>query len=299
MSTSYDLSKIRAAMSTQKTATSKGQFQKNAPLKYFKPTIGTHDIRFLPYMSSEGHPIQEVHYYEKISPDGKRLVAPFFFGLPDPIRDIFEEKRKEKDGWAIAKTMKAKDRYYAVIIDRAHEEEGPMLWEFSKDVQQAFYTIMLSKDYAEDNILDPDTGYDFELNVTQVIENGKARTFNGSPVKKLALSIRRRPSPLSPDKAKAEKWVQDIPKLEEMFKRQASSKTPEELIEMLENFVAKLEMEAEKNLADQAEPVEASAAPTSKTPTPRAAPAAKKKEVEVLSDTDEDDEVLDKAFSDI
>ena len=286
----YSLEKIRAALLKQTNSSSKDKTQ-YTKIKYYKPQIGSHDIRFLPYQTSDGHPVQEVHYYEKISPDGKRIVAPYHFGMPDPIRDIYNDRRKEKDGWVIAKHLKAKKRFYAIIIDRNAESEGPQVWEFGEDLRDALYTKMLSKDYADENLFDPIGGYDFELNVTQAMDqNGKPKTFNGSPVKKMLLEVRRKPSVLHKDQETRDKWIGEMPKLEEMFKKQAS-KEPESYIEMLENFILKLEEEAENTTTKK----DAGSVSTAKNAEIGPPPAKKTATVESSAEED-DDEMLDKAF---
>lgn len=235
-----NMERIRNALNKQAAAGGKTQFKQN---KYFKPGIGRYDIRILPYLSAEGEPVQDVLYYEKLTEDGKRLVAPQTFGLPDPVRDLYDEKRREKGGWAVAKFMKPKKRFYALLIDRKDEAAGPQIWEFSEELRDAVYTSILSPDYQDEDIFDPDKGYDWELTVTQTFDGDKPKTFNGNIVKKYNLSVRKRPSLLHKDKAIAKKWLEDMPKLSEMFTRMC--KTPEELIEILENFVARLETQGE------------------------------------------------------
>jgi len=235
---SYNLDAIKAALSkNDKTSTTKGTQQKNV---YWKPTLGEHDIRFLPIQNSSNEPFQTVAYYnEPLS--SQRMVAPYSFGLPDPIKEQFEELRNSKkhpDGWTIAKNLRAKERYYAVIMVRGEEDKGPQIWEFSKETRDQVYGILTHKDNIDEDMLSPDVGYDFTCSVTQVIENGKPRLFKGSPVKQINLQARKKPSPLSKDKAQAKKWLDAVPNLEEMFKRQC--KAPEELVEVLEQFVSNL-----------------------------------------------------------
>lgn len=236
---SYNLDAIKAALTkNDKTSTStKGTTQKQV---YWKPTLGEHDIRFLPIQNSSNEPFQTVAYYNEPL-TSQRLVAPYSFGLPDPIKEQYEELRNSKkhpDGWTIAKNLRAKERFYAVIIVRGEEEKGPQVWEFSKETRDQVYGILTHKDNIDEDMLSPDVGYDFTCAVTQVIEGGKPRLFKGSPVKQINLQARKKPSPLSKDKAQAKKWLDTVPNLEEMFKRQC--KAPEELVEVLEQFVANL-----------------------------------------------------------
>lgn len=236
---SYSLDAIKAALSkNDKTSTStKGAAQKQV---YWKPTIGEHDIRFLPIVNSTNEPFQMVSYYNEPL-TSQRLIAPYAFGMPDPIKEQFDELRNSKkhpDGWTIAKHLRAKERYYAVIMVRGEEDKGPQVWEFSKETRDQIYGILAHKDNIDEDMLSPEVGYDFTCSVTQVIEGGKPRLFKGSPVKQVNLQARKKPSPLSKDKAQTKKWLDAVPNLEEQFKRLC--KSPEELVEVLENFVATL-----------------------------------------------------------
>ncbi len=234
---SYNLDAIKAALTKNDKTASKGAGQKNA---YWKPTIGEHDVRFLPIQNSANEPFQSVAYYNEPL-TSQRLVAPYSFGMPDPIKEQFEELRNSKKhpgGWEIAKNLRAKDRFYAVIIVRGEEDKGPQIWEFSKETRDQVYGILTHKDNIDEDMLSPEVGYDFTCSVTPIIEGGKPRLFKGSPVKQVNLQARKKPSPLSKDKALAKKWLEATPNLEEMFKRQC--KSAEELHEVLENFVATL-----------------------------------------------------------
>jgi hypothetical protein len=236
---SYNLDAIKAALSkNDKTSTgTKGTTQKQV---YWKPTLGEHDLRFLPIQNSSNEPFQTVSYYGDPLTQ-MRMVAPYSFGLPDPIKEQFEELRNSKkhpDGWSIAKHLRAKERFYAVILVRGEEDKGPQIWEFSKETRDQVYGILTHKDNIDEDMLSPDVGYDFTCSVTQVIEGGKPRLYKGSPVKQINLQARKKPSPLSKDKAQTKKWLDAVPNLEEMFKRQC--KSPEELVEVLEQFVANL-----------------------------------------------------------
>lgn len=236
---SYNLDAIKAALTkNDKTSTgTKGAAQKQV---YWKPTLGEHDIRFLPIVNSSNEPFQTVAYYGEPLTES-RLVAPYVFGQPDPIKEQFEElrnSRKHPDGWSIAKHLRAKERFYGIILVRGEEDKGPQVWEFSKETRDQVYGILTHKDNIDEDMLSPDVGYDFTCAVTQVIEGGKPRLFKGSPVKQINLQARKKPSPLSKDKAQAKKWLEAVPNLEEMFKRQC--KAPEELVEVLEQFVANL-----------------------------------------------------------
>lgn len=218
----------------------------NGPkLTYWKPMLGQngapgeYEIRFLPYASADGKhcPFQEVSYYEKLGE--RRLVAPMSFDLPDPVKDVFEEQRKTKTGWAIAKNLQPRPRFYAVIIVRGEEDKGPQVWEFAKEFRDQIFGILTHKDNLDEDMFSPETGYDFTLKVAQAVDpQGKPRSFNGNAVKTLTLTPRKKPSKLAPKAADAEKWLAAMPKLDEFFRKQV--KQPEELHEAMEALVASL-----------------------------------------------------------
>ena len=232
---SYNLDSIKAALTKgDKTSSSTKSGATNKTV-YWKPTIGEHDIRFLPVQTTSGEPFQEVLYYDKLAE--RRIIAPYCFGMPDPIKEQFDELRNSKkhpDGWTIAKHLRAKERFYAVVIVRSEEDKGPQVWEISKDTRDAIYGILSHKDNVDEDMFSPEVGYDFTCSVTPVIEGGKPRLYNGSPVKQINLQARKKPSPLSKDKAQVKKWLDAVPNLEDMFKRQ--SKNAEELVEVLEQL---------------------------------------------------------------
>ena len=230
----YNISAIKAALSNngpQSKAASSG-----TKTNYWKPTIGEHDVRFLPYADSMGNPFLEVFYYNDLA--DKRLVAPFAFGLPDPIKDLFEIKRKSKDGWQTAKLLRPKERYYATIIVRGEETKGPQIWEFSKEIRDQIYGILSHKDNIDEDMFNPESGYDFTVNVGQAMDaSGKPRTFNKNAVKSFNISPRKRPSKLSSKSTEAKQWLDAMPNFEEMFKKQV--KSAEELLDVMSAFVAK------------------------------------------------------------
>lgn len=228
--TTYSMEAIKAALTKKTTKTDSGP-----KLTYWKAVIGEHEIRFLPYVDSTGRPFQEVLYYEKLA--DRRVTAPCSFGMPDPIKDMFEEKRKTKEGWQIAKHLRPRERYYAVIIVRGEEEKGPQVWEFSKELRDQIFGILTHKDNVDEDMFNPETGYDFTVTVSQATDaNGKPRTFNGSVVKSVNVTPRKKPSKLSTKVADAKKWLDAMPNLEESFKKYV--KSPEELLELAEAFVA-------------------------------------------------------------
>ena len=231
---SYDLKQIAEELEKEKSKAAEKDKKNNAKLKYFKPEMGRYDIRFIPFREAGKQPILEIGFYEKLQK--MRLVAPCTWGLEDPVKEIFEEVRKKKDGWDLAKTLKPRERYFAVIINRAQEEEGPLVWEFSKAIRDRLYTILTSKKYAKKDLLSITNGFDFELKVSPEIADGVIKKFNGFPVKKFDLDTGEEDIPLHPDPKVVEKWMSSLPDIEGTNRKYC--KSPEELTEILANYIA-------------------------------------------------------------
>jgi len=234
----YSIEAIKAKLSKTNSNNSGGGG--GTKLTYFKPVIGEHEVRFLPYQDSQGNPLQSVLFYNKLTKFGeRRMISPATFNMPDPIAVLFEKIRKGKENWPIAKNLRPQERVFAVLIDRADEAKGPQVWEISAELRDKLYGILTHKDNVDEDMFSPDTGYDFTLTVVQKTDtNGKPQTFNGKAVKDYTLTARKKPSKLHKDPKKSAEWVQGVPKLEEYFKAQLM--TGEEMEEKCNAFIASL-----------------------------------------------------------
>jgi hypothetical protein len=261
---SYNIEAIKAAQNKQKAKASSDSSK--TKVKYWKPGMGSHDFRFLPFSDSNGQPVLVVSFYDKIKEDDKNIVAPLTFGMEDPIKEMFEEIRKKKDGWDFAKNLRPRERFYSVIIDRADEEAGPQVWQMTEGLKQSFYGILTSKHNVDKDLLDPETGCDWELQVTPEMEGGKPKTYNGFACKAFNL-LKHDSCKLHADSAMVKKWLSEIPKLEDMFKGYV--KTSEELTEVLEDYTARFAGK-QSELAEQQTPAAKS---TGKKPAASSTPA--------------------------
>jgi hypothetical protein len=228
--------KIAEALNNKGSGTTNSKYPKQ---NWWKPEIGSHEVRILPLGLSDGEPVLKVSFYTKLV-DRKRYVAPGAFGLPDPVAEQFEKKRKEKDGWAFAKNLKPQDRFMAAVFVRGQEDKKAQIWEMSTETRDQLLEILFQDDWDGIDLFDPDTGFDFTVSVKQELDNNKKpKTFKGFPCKKITLLKRAKSSPLNKDKAYAKEVMDSIPKLEEIYKNQAA--TVEELHEALSLYVQSLE----------------------------------------------------------
>lgn len=235
----YDINAIKAKLAKANSSSTKESSNKDKT-KYFKAAIGEYDIRFLPYEDRDGQPFETVGFYNKLIKFGEpRVVSPGTFGQPDPIKAVFDVLRKKKENWNVAKNLQPQDRIYAVIIDRAKESEGPLVWEFSPDVRDKIFGILTSKFNIKKQMFDETVGYDFGLTVTQKKDSGgKPQFYNGNPVKNFEFQPFPEQSPLHKDPKQVKEWLTAMPKLGEMFKNMLM--TGEQLEEKCNAFIANL-----------------------------------------------------------
>jgi hypothetical protein len=244
----YNLDYIKAKLN------GKASFSDRKKMTYWKTEMGDHDVRILPYSDTHGQPCQEVVYYTKLD-EFTRFVAPHIFGLEDPIhefkQDLFERKLpKEDPDRKLFSVCSTKQRYYFLLIDRAHEEIGPQVWEVSDETAGKIFGILAHKDYENENLFDPDTGYDFTVSVKPEIKDGKPKLFNGRPCKVIEIQPRRKPSKLNKDSKVSAQWIQDMPNLEAFLKAQV--KTPEKMQELLEAAIVNLRDKLDKKTPESA-----------------------------------------------
>lgn len=234
---SYNIEKIKEKIQQLTSRGKKGLGDSNKDLpkiQWFKPGLGNHEIRFLPFKDKNGQPFMEVAYYDSRLLSERRFVSGFQFGLEDPVFEMLAELRKDKskESWKLWRNLQPRERYYALILVRTEEEKGPQVWELNSKLVTEIYSILAHPDYKDEDMMDPELGYDFTVLVSPT-----DKTFKGYPVKDIKLQARRKPSPLSKDDdAKRDKWLGSLPNLEAYF--QAQVKDKEETQNMLENFLA-------------------------------------------------------------
>ena len=250
--TSYNLDaikeKLQALTNSGKKAAGSGGEQK-AKINWWKPEIGTHEVRFLPIINKDGtrhsQPFYEVAYYDNKELSEKRFVAPSQFGQPDVLKDMAMElsKDRSKEAWLVRKKLTPKERYYAAILVRGpgNEEKGLQLWELSPKLCKDIYTLIVSPDYVDEDVMSVDKGYDFTVTVSPT-----DKTFNGYVVKEYSFQPRRKDSKLLPKMEQVENLLKQMPDFDAFFKAQVKSE--EEMLAIKDNFLT-LQMSSSEELA--------------------------------------------------
>jgi len=209
-------------------------------LKWFKPQLlpdgskNTYEIRFLPYTDRNGQPFEEVSYYDNKDLSEKRFVVPAQYQMDDPIFDLISELKQEntRETWRLMGTLRPRDRFYAPILVRGEEDLGIQIWELSPTVLKDIYGVLAHPDYADDNMMDANEGFDFTLGVS---DSGKK--FGKWIIKNYDLQPRRKPSKIARTKKEIDAIVGSMPDLDAYFRGQV--RNAEWLKQTVENFLAK------------------------------------------------------------
>jgi len=205
-------------------------------LKYWKPTEGNTDIRILPFNDGNGQPVQELLYYDSKLLADRRFVAPYQFGMDDPINEMLVNlstgPRLDKSVFKTLMQFKAKPSYYFPIIVRGREDEGVMFWELNeRNLQKVYSATFAHPDYEEEDLTDLDKGYDLTVTGTDA-----GKKFNGNTVIEWTISPRKKPSKLMKNAAEAQLLVDSIPDVKAFFKQYIKGSA--KIKEMLDNALA-------------------------------------------------------------
>lgn len=239
---SYDINAIKkkiAALAEQNArrdaSRSKGQREK---LTYFKPKMGSQEVRFLPYDDGSGQPFQQIDYYDCKALTPRRICTPSQWSLPDPVADLIEELQKDRSNdatWNILKQLRVKESNYALVYVRGQEDKGVQVWELNQTVLNQVYSVLAHPDYATDDMFDPKDGFDFTITCS---DSGKTIEFNDNvyKVKNYDVQPRRKPSPLAKTKAERDEIIASMPDLNAFHKQFVMSE--EKLTEAVTNFLS-------------------------------------------------------------
>jgi hypothetical protein len=180
-------------------------------------------VRLLSFSDNDGQPFKERWFYYNVG-NNPGLLAPYQFGQPDPIQDLIQKLRDDgsKESYELAKKLYPKMRSYAPVVVRGEEDKGIRLWSFGKTVYQSLLNIMLDEDYGD--ITDPTEGRDVKV----VCTKAPGRMWASTEVRP-----RGKQSKLSDDSDKTQKWLDEIPDLDEMY----TCKTYEELEKIVNDWL--------------------------------------------------------------
>jgi hypothetical protein len=201
-----DINQIQARL--DKLTAPKGQkFEKiDRTLTFFKPGLGKHLVRFVPYKENPENPFVELYFHYNIGP--KVMLSPISYGEKDPIVEFANTLSKSKDpeDWKLAKKLKPKMRTFALVIDRKEEEKGPRWFDFGKTVYQSL--LALAADEEVGDFTDILQGRDIKVDV---VAGANYNETSVMPAMKL--------TPLSKNNELVEKWLNEQPELISNYKK--------------------------------------------------------------------------------
>ena len=194
--------------SMQKTTNNGGN---NYPKsRRFKPSVGKQTIRVVPFKYNKDYPFTEMKFYYGIG-SRKVIASPLNWGEKDPIAEFAKQLRgtNDKENWRLAKKLDPKTRIFAPVIVRGEEAEGVQMWEFGKEIYEAF--LQMAADEEVGDFTDIMNGRDIKLTTV-----GPDTT--GTPYNRTTISPSMKQTQLSNDKNSVETWLDDQQNPKETYK---------------------------------------------------------------------------------
>ena len=122
----------------------------------------------------------------------------------------------------MAKSLMARQRFFAPVLVRGEEDKGVRIWGFGKMAYQELLNLVLNPDYGD--ITDVDDGTDL------VITYGKPP---GAQFPQTTITPRRKSSPLTTNKKQTKDYLEQVPDITTLFEK----KSPNQVQEMLDQFL--------------------------------------------------------------
>ena len=194
--------------SMQKTST--GGSNNSSNVKRFKPSIGKQTVRVVPLKFNKEFPFTEMKFYYGIG-SKKVIASPLNWSEKDPIAEFAKQLRgtNDKENWRLAKKLDPKTRIFAPVIVRGEESEGVQLWEFGKEIYEAF--LQMAADEEVGDFSDIMSGRDIKL-----VTVGPEST--GTAYNKTTIAPSMKTSALSEDSKLIEKWLEEQENPKDLYK---------------------------------------------------------------------------------
>ena len=189
---------------------------------FWRPQDGETTIRIVP--TEDGDPFKDYWFHYNVGNNPGFMSPKKNFGEEDPldsfVRSLFKEGSDESI--KMAKSLMARQRFFAPVVVRGEEDKGVRVWGFGKMAYQELLNLVLNPDYGD--ITDVDEGTDL------VITYGKPP---GAQFPQTTITPRRRPSPLAKTKKVVKEYLEQVPDFTTLFER----KTPAQVQGMLDEFL--------------------------------------------------------------
>lgn len=223
-----DIEKMKKKLQNMDSSKSKSD-----RLEMYKPTEGQQDvIRFLP--SADGDPFKEYYFHWGVTKGG--IMCPKeMYGEECPICGFVStlwasyNESKDEETKSAAMKLRAKPRYYSLVLDRSREADGALVYSYSKTVAQALITMVCDPDYGD--ITDKRAGHDIKISY------GKK---NGQSYPSTDLTPRPSKVPLLQDADAADELIANLPNLDVLHSPMAY----DEMVEALDKYMSGMDTDA-------------------------------------------------------
>jgi hypothetical protein len=204
-----NLDAIKKKLESMQTPKSSGGSSTNT-FPRFKPSIGKQTVRVVPFKYNKEFPFTEMKFYYGIG-SKKVIASPLNWGEKDPIAEFAKQLRgtNDKENWRLAKKLDPKTRVFAPVIVRGEESEGVQMWEFGKEIYEAF--LQMAADEEVGDFTDIMTGRDIKL-----VTVGPEST--GTAYNKTTIQPSMKLSSLSENDKELELWLDDQVNPKESYK---------------------------------------------------------------------------------
>ena len=203
---------------------------------FWRPQDGESTIRIVP--TEDGDPFKDFWFHYNVGNNAGFMSPKKNFGEDDPldsfVRSLFKEGSDESI--KMAKSLMARQRFFAPVLVRGEEDKGVRVWGFGKMAYQELLNLVLNPDYGD--ITDTEEGTDL------VITYGKPP---GAQFPQTTITPRGKSSPLSANKKDVKTYLEQVPDFTTLFER----KTPVQVQGMLDEFLLG-EENAEENSTESA-----------------------------------------------
>ena len=211
-----DLNKMKAKLDALEN---RGNGQKSV---FWRPEDGEQTIRIVP--TADGDPFKEYWFHYNLGKNAGFLSPKKNFGQDDPLNDFVRQLYNEGSDESVkmAKSLSARQRFFAPVVVRGEEDKGVRLWGFGKTAYKELLNLVLNPEYGD--ITDVNEGTDL------TIQYGKPP---GAQFPQTSITPRRKPSPLAKTEDEISAFLDQVPNFDEVFER----KTPEQVQVMLDEFL--------------------------------------------------------------
>jgi len=205
-----NLDAIKKKLESMQKTSNGGSNNNSSNVKRFKPTVGKQTVRVVPFKYNKEFPFTEMRFYYGIG-SRKVIASPLNWGEKDPIAEFAKQLRgtNDKENWRLAKKLDPKVRIFAPVIVRGEEAEGVQMWEFGKEIYEAF--LQMAADEEVGDFSDVISGRDIKLTTV-----GPETT--GTKYNKTTIAPSMKTSELSKDSKLIETWLEEQENPLDMYK---------------------------------------------------------------------------------